>query len=47
MGDTVRFGEEAQHNRIRYSELQEATEFLNVKQSRFLAAMERKQKLRS
>ena len=43
----VRLGKEAQHNRIRNSELQEAIEFLNSKPSKLLAAVERQQQLRS
>ena len=47
MADAARFGEEAQNHRTRYRELQEATEFPKSKQSKLLAAMERKQQLRS
>ena len=47
MADAARFGEEAQNHRTRYRELQEATEFPKAKQSKLLAAMERKQQLRS
>ena len=36
----VRFGEEAQKNRIRCSDLQETIEFLSAKRSRLLAATE-------
>ena len=38
MADAVHLGEEAQKNRIRFIELQEATEFLSAKQSRPLTA---------
>ena len=40
-------GEEALKNRIKYSELQKTVEFLNAKQSKLMAQMARKQKLRS
>ena len=43
----VRLDKEAQQNRLRNSELQEAIEFLNSKPSNLLAAVERQQKLRS
>ena len=46
VADAARFGEEAENHRIRYSELQEAIEFSNAKQSTLSAAMGRKQKLR-
>ena len=40
VADAARFGEEARKNRIRYSELQEAVEFLNAKQSKLWSQME-------
>ena len=42
----ARLGEEARKSRVRYIELQRTVEFLNVKQNKRLAQMEREQKMR-
>ena len=44
--DAARFGEEVRKNRTRHSEVEKTVEFLNAKQSKLLAQMERMQNLR-